>query len=292
MNSAQFSADLRRSYADYYRSTYAFEQEHRSAGRLNLFRSPRHAAGNYMESSYGISLQISRRPRLGTSRIDLGAGRFEAKLSTPNYVIAPPNHSCTYELSADIDLLVVEFPSEMFQDCASCSRDLGPLHFGAHSDMLPIHFAERLWELSTQPLARLETDSLGIAFATLLVRAHKPRFEDGSRRGGLKPRELRLLIDYIHSHIADDLSLANLAGLVDLSPYHFARAFKASMGVPPHRYQMMLRIERAKELLASTDFSITEIAHTCGFASSQHMATVFRYSVSTTPTEYRRQSRL
>jgi AraC family transcriptional regulator len=226
------------------------------------------------------------------SQIDLGAGRFETKLNKPNYVIAPPNHACTYELLADIDLLVIEFPTEFFQGMALDPHDLGSLHFGAHYDMLTIQFAERLWELSTQAMTQLEADSLGITLATLLVRASRHQLGSGSHKGGLRPKELRVLLDHLRNHFAENLSLLEIAGLVGLSPYHCARAFKASTGLPPHRYQMMLRIERAKELLASTDLCVTEIAHACGFASSQHLATVFRQINGTTPTEYRLQSQL
>ena len=89
--------------------------------------------------------------------------------------------------------------------------------------------------------------------------------------------------------LGEDLLLADLAASIDLSPCHFARAFKASTGLPPHRYRMRLRVERAKELLAATSQSVTEIACACGFASSQHMATVFRRTLGTTPSTHQRQ---
>lgn len=278
----------RPSYADYYRTAYPFEQEHRSAGGLNLLRAPCHPAGDYAECGRGVSLLISRRSRPGTSRIDLGAGRFTADLSAPNYLVAPPDQVCTYELSADIDLLAVEFPVETFRNHPWRLQDLGPLHFGARTDPLPIQLAERLWELSAQGLTRLEADSLSMAIVTLLVRAPRSAPTLRAPRGGLGVRDLQRLADHWRDRIADDLSLADLAALVGLSPYHFARAFKASMGIPPHRYQMTLRVERAKDLLATTGLSITEIAHACGFASSQHMATVFRRIVGATPSDYRK----
>jgi transcriptional regulator GlxA family with amidase domain len=69
------------------------------------------------------------------------------------------------------------------------------------------------------------------------------------------------------------------------------RDFGASAGLPPHPYLMQLRVERARELLEGTNLSITEIAFACGFASSQHLATVFRRALLTTPTEYRWERR-
>ena len=108
----------------------------------------------------------------------------------------------------------------------------------------------------------------------------------------MAPWQLKRVESLVSDQLTEDLPLAELAATVHLSPYHFARAFKASTGLSPHRYQMTARVERAKEMLATTGQSVTEIAYACGFSSSQHMATVFGRIVGVTPTEYRRRSRL
>lgn len=145
-----------------------------------------------------------------------------------------------------------------------------------------------------EPLSLLRMDALGQDLAIRLLRAHSNIAGERAllaRRNasGLAPWQRKRVEDLLAS-AGRDVSLAELAASVGLSPYHFARAFKASLGVPPHRYQMTLRVERGKELLATSNQSVTEIAHACGFASSQHMATVFRRFVGTTPTEFRRQA--
>lgn len=95
-------------------------------------------------------------------------------------------------------------------------------------------------------------------------------------------------IEFIESKIAQEVSLAEMAAQAELSPFHFARAFKAKTGLPPHRYLIHRRVERAKELLGRTSLPVTEIALACGFASSQHFATMFKRIVGMTPTDYRR----
>jgi AraC-like DNA-binding protein len=85
------------------------------------------------------------------------------------------------------------------------------------------------------------------------------------------------------------LSLEALATMVGLSPAHFCTAFRQSTGLPPRRWQMRLRIERAKTLLADPRQSLTEIALTCGYASSSHFATSFRRETGMTPSMYRRR---
>jgi AraC family transcriptional regulator len=107
-------------------------------------------------------------------------------------------------------------------------------------------------------------------------------------RGGLPGWQQNKLTQYIEEHLAEEVSLASLAGLVQLSPYHFARAFKQSFGIPPHRYLTDRRIERAKSLLAQRQLSVTEIALEVGFSETSSFTAAFRKSTGETPTDYRR----
>ena len=96
-------------------------------------------------------------------------------------------------------------------------------------------------------------------------------------------------IDYIHSHLDQDLSLSKLASIAKISLYHFARQFKQTVGAPPHQYVIQCRIERAKQLLTNKDLSITEITQKVGFQSQSHFTSLFRHSVGLTPSAYRNQ---
>jgi AraC family transcriptional regulator len=93
---------------------------------------------------------------------------------------------------------------------------------------------------------------------------------------------------HIEEHLAEDLSLATLADLVRLSPYHFVRAFKQSFGLPPHRYMSRLRMEHAKTLLANPDISVTQVGVNLGFSETSSFTTTFRKHIGLTPTAYRR----
>lgn len=107
-------------------------------------------------------------------------------------------------------------------------------------------------------------------------------------RGGLSGWQRRKVADYIETHIGDDLPLAALAKLVNLSPYHFARAFKRSFGLPPHRYHMARRIARAKAMLGEPTRSITDIARQLGFAETSSFSAAFRRATGMSPSRYRR----
>lgn len=106
---------------------------------------------------------------------------------------------------------------------------------------------------------------------------------------GLSEQKLRLVIDYIQEHLDQDLSLAELAGLVQLSPYHFARLFKRSTGLSPHKYLLKCRIERVKQLLIARKLSLAEIACVVGFSSQSHLNYHFKRLVGVTPKAFVRQ---
>ena len=96
-------------------------------------------------------------------------------------------------------------------------------------------------------------------------------------------------IDGREEHLAEDLLLSDIAAVVHLSPYHFARLFKESVGFPPHQYVIQRRVERAKLLLSTTNWSLTAIAHTVGFAHESHLALHFKRLTGVTPRYYRSQ---
>jgi AraC family transcriptional regulator len=132
-------------------------------------------------------------------------------------------------------------------------------------------------------------EALGIVLAHELIRlnAGAPRIEVPIR-GGLAAWQQRVITTYIEEHLAEQISLTTLARLVNLSPYHFCRAFSQSFGAPPHRYHSRHRIERAKTLLAQSASSVTEIGLAVGFRETSSFTTTFRKATGQTPTAYRR----
>jgi AraC family transcriptional regulator len=157
---------------------------------------------------------------------------------------------------------------------------------------------EALWESSLKlrqaienpaPESRLYFEAIGTVLMHELARV-----ELGSRagrlqnKGGLGIRQQRIVTSYIEEHLPEQIPLAVLADLAHLSPHHFCRAFKQSLGMPPHRYHMSRRIERAKALLADRSASVTEIALSLGFSETSSLSAAFRKSTGLTPRGYRR----
>jgi AraC family transcriptional regulator len=106
-------------------------------------------------------------------------------------------------------------------------------------------------------------------------------------RGGLPIGQLRKVQDHIVDHLAEDISIEFLAGLVELSPFHFSRVFKQTTGMSPLQFVTRERITRAQQLIRETSRSLIEIALEVGYTSPSHFAQVFRRVVGVTPTEFR-----
>lgn len=102
-------------------------------------------------------------------------------------------------------------------------------------------------------------------------------------QGGLSTTAQRQVIDYIHEHLAQALSVDELAALVYLSPYHFMRLFKASLGQTVHQYVIAQRVEAGKQLLLAGELTITQIAHQVGFTDQSHFAHHFKRLVGVAP---------
>ena len=103
----------------------------------------------------------------------------------------------------------------------------------------------------------------------------------------LSPAEKRKLADYIRENLIGNISVTELAALVQMSPSHFARVFKTSFGVTPYRFVMQERIEGARGVLASGKLTASQVATAFGFASQSHFAKVFRQFTGVTPKQYK-----
>jgi AraC family transcriptional regulator len=135
----------------------------------------------------------------------------------------------------------------------------------------------------------LMIESLANVLAVHLIRhttgAHRlPASADGE----LSRRKLRTVIEYIMENLEGSPTLEQMAAVVHLSPYHFARQFKASTGLPPHQYVITRRVERAQHLLrADGELGLAEVAVRAGFSDQSHFSLHFKRIVGVTPRQFR-----
>lgn len=155
-----------------------------------------------------------------------------------------------------------------------------------------------LFDLGKQIVVELENpqfgdDLVGDALAQMigirLIRAHSSRTgQKIDKTASLPAWRLKKVFDAIEERLEVGVSLEELAAVVGLSKFHFARSFKSATGMPPHRFILGRRLQRAKDMLGNAEISIAEIALSSGFASQEHLTTCFRKQLGTTPAQYRR----
>lgn len=195
--------------------------------------------------------------------------------------------------------LHIYLPAEIINSCLENEYE-GPR---ANLELLPLgletdavitrlgdQIASEIQELNMA--SRMAIDSATLLLAVTLIRRWSNKTTQlRQTTGGLAPWQARRTTEYLREHMAKDISLIELAGLAKLSPFHFARAFKQTVGKPPHAYQCSLRVARAKDLLDQTDIPVIEIAAMVGYESPQALARMFRRELGVSPTQYRRARR-
>jgi AraC family transcriptional regulator len=142
---------------------------------------------------------------------------------------------------------------------------------------------------NSDPGSRQYAEALSLVLMHELTRSERTASAAAKPlRGGLPVWQQKRVVEFIEQHLAEDISLAALAEIVDLSVYHFAHAFKLSFGAPPHRYHMARRMDRARSLLQNPALSVTQIGIRTGFRETSSFTRAFRKFTGLTPTEYRR----
>lgn len=164
---------------------------------------------------------------------------------------------------------------------ALADRDLAGLFVGLHAALEgPLE----------GPAPRLEQDSLLLSVLTRLVLRHADAPPSPPGPAGKERRAVRLAREYLRENPAENVSLGELSRIANLSPNYLSRVFSREVGLPPHRYQIQARVERAKVLLAEGT-PVAEVARQTGFADHSHFARRFRRLVGVPPGRYAAEKR-
>ena len=236
---------------------------------------------------------------LGCSRVrgDLGGGRFDVRTRKGTLALAAPNFATTVINDERHRLRSLAFPVAQWQGVLDEAAD-GRFSFdtsciyGRVFASSAIRSALRsLWALCEEEGApsRLLARAAGCEILAELCRLGGAPFAPA--KGGLAAWAERRCLELMSTRLSEDISLDDLAAEAQLSPFHFARMFKQSLGVPPRVYLTRLRVEKACDLLERTDLPITQIALEVGYSSNQVLARVFLKHMRLSPSDYRRAVR-
>ncbi|MBD2036149.1 helix-turn-helix transcriptional regulator [Leptolyngbya sp. FACHB-321] len=137
-------------------------------------------------------------------------------------------------------------------------------------------------------MGQLYVESLTQVLAIHLLRHYSTVTQTiTSENRSLNHIQLQQTIDYIHTYLNRDLSLAELASVINISPTYFASLFKQAMGISPHQYVIQQRVEQAKVMLKRTNLTIADIALQVGFSNQSHLTRHFKRFTGMTPKQIR-----
>ena len=198
------------------------------------------------------------------------------------------SHRCNWNTSVQFMVLAIEpaLLQQVGRDLVNPDRiELIP-HFMSEQDaLIQGIFCALKNELESGKIGGyLLIDSLKTTLAIHLLRnycATQPKLS--TYADGLSFLKLQQVTEYINEHLHQDIKLIDLAAIAQMSPYHFLRLFKHSMGVTPHQYILQRRIEKAKCLLQHGELSIAEVAARVGFCDQSHFTRYFKRIVGVTP---------
>jgi AraC family transcriptional regulator len=223
-----------------------------------------------------------------------GTGTFRrerpgSKGAPDKLCVLPAGHESSWVINGDIRLAHLYVSPQRFAASAVTLLDREPRELQLRESTfledprLAVQFRQLVSLNWDEPGERLLASSLAYEMISHLLLSQVGLRQGLKLKGGLAPHLRRRLVDYIEQHLDQALSLGELAQLAALSEYHFARMFRASFGLPPHRYVLQRRLLRARELLQHGHLALGEIALACGFASASHFSNRFREAFGAAP---------
>jgi len=224
-------------------------------------------------------------------------GAFAHRLQVPGDLkIFPSGYSRALEMERPTTHLLLNVAPSLLSSAAQemgvdAERTSIELHLHVRDPQLEhIGWAVKAELETDEPLGRLYSDSLGLALAAHLLRRYARASPVRRIVGGLSKCRLQRVKEYINEHLAEDLTLAELAEVASASPSHFKALFKQSVGLPVHQYVVRCRVEFAMERLLMDDPPLSDLALQAGFANASHLARWMRRIAGVTPSVLKRNA--
>ena len=162
----------------------------------------------------------------------------------------------------------------------------------SQADAQTLHDIETAWQSCVQEPFGYEFLARNALSAVILELAqHAPAKPTApSKRALLREERIKLMLNYIRSHIRDEITVAQIAEAASVSESECVRCFRGVIHTPPIQYVKQYRLQQAAEMLRSTDKRVNEIGEECGFQEMSYFAKAFREQYDMTPTEFRKKS--
>ncbi|MDJ0536360.1 MAG: AraC family transcriptional regulator [Xenococcaceae cyanobacterium MO_207.B15] len=256
---------------------------------LELHQQPKFECLKHQHTMHVIAYGFSKSP--GERWLD---GKVQTERRNQGDVAIIPAgivHRCNWNTSAEFGILAIEpvLLQQVGQDLVNCDHlELIPRFMNQQDALIQGIFSTLKDELESHKIgSNLLIDSLKTTLAIHLLRKYcttKPKLS--SYGDGLSKSKLKQVTEYIQENLDRNLKIIELAAIAQISPYHFIRLFKNSMGKTPHQYILQQRIKKAKYLLQHSELSIPEIAAIVGFCDQSHFTRYFKRVTGLTPRQF------
>ncbi|PSB53052.1 helix-turn-helix domain-containing protein [Chamaesiphon polymorphus] len=256
--------------------------------QLALFRQPPHETPQYRSPYHTICINWGSGVTLEQS---IEGADAAARSTCGDMSFYNANRSQVFRWDRETEFLQLYIEPNFFHQIATelqLTCDLAEVELLVRSDKLVLQIADSLKNsLADGGGCKLYAAAMARSLAIHVLNRYRHPSTNITQTPGLSTRQIQQVTEYIRDRLSSDLSLAELAACISLSPYHFARLFKQTTKMTPHQYVIDRRVELASKLLSKKELSIAEVALCCGFAHQGHLSKHFKRSTGITPKTYR-----
>jgi len=259
---------------------------------FNHYDHPAHESPEFQYTQHIIGITGSGHPIPSEHRFD---GQVQTRYCQPGEVLFIPaevRYSSNWQQAGDFS--VIGFFPKFFEQMVNESVQVKQVELIPQIGLIDpfiqqVGLALKADVEAGYPAGRMFGESLASGLVIHLLK-HYSAWQaklSSELAGRLPEQQLQNVIDYVHAHLNQDIPLSEMAGVLNLSQYHFCRLFKQLTGITPHQYLTRCRIDQAKQLLLETKLTITEVAFEVGFTNHSSFTRLFRQYVGVTPKVFR-----
>lgn len=230
------------------------------------------------------------------AEIDFGAGRFSYDSRETPFFLSPPRSPSVFTVENAHIARLLAIPMDEVRELLGrqgvrAQEELAPLFSGGFEDPFLQQAVDQLWQTLSfegRTGALLQDSVLITILLALQRRSGATRTAEMRISGGLSPHMVRKATEFLADGLQEPQGLKALADHMGMSEFHLQRAFTATVGCSPHRWQFLRRMELARELLRRPGMSILDVALSTGYDSLQGFSRMFRREHGCSPAQFRR----
>lgn len=264
---------------------------------FELHQQPTFATAEHQHTMHVLACGVVDTSGMNASGVRSLDGKQQLERRSPTDIAIIPAgiaHCCSWDVPAQFMVLALEpiVLQRVGQDWVNPDRiELTPRFMSQSDELISNIFSTLRTEAQVGGLASsLLVDSLKMTLAIHLLRNYcvtQPKLSSYGK--GLSHSQLTLVKEYINVHLHQNLNVETIAAIAQISPYHFLRLFKQSMGMTPYQYILQCRLEHAIYLLQHSELGIAEIAVRTGFCDQSHLTRYIKSKIGVTPKQLLQQ---